>query len=119
MVAGWWWPLAAWVEIIGGLLALLVLAESALITGFSAANLLEPAGGRDPARARVVLTGWAQIDRPALGLLLVAGAFAFIGFETTAAYGGGGAASRRAVGRSAYAAVVGDDRAVRPSRRGR
>jgi amino acid transporter len=93
------------VEITGGLLALLVLAETAVITGFSAANLLEPAGSGIPL-GTVVPTGWAQIDRPALGLLLVAGAFAFIGFETTAAYGEEVRRPRRAVGRSAYAAVA-------------
>src|SRR5258708_5864710 len=53
-----WWQvaLACWalvallgivrVEVAGWLLAVLVLAETVVITGFSAANVLHPAGGR-------------------------------------------------------------------------
>jgi amino acid transporter len=111
-----WWTVAAVagavvaacglfrVEITGGILALFVLAEAAVIIGFSAANLLEPAG--DITLETVLPTDWSQVDRPALGLLLVAAAFAFAGFETTAAYGEEAIRPRRAVGRSAYAAVM-------------
>jgi amino acid transporter len=116
MTAPWWTVAAAAgvvvaacglfrVEIAGGVLALLVLAEAAVITGFSAANLLEPAAGAVTLDT-IVPADWAGIDRPALGLLLAAAAFAFVGFETTAAYGEEAIRPRRAVGRSAYASVV-------------
>jgi amino acid transporter len=112
-----WWTVAAacWlvvalcgivrVEVVGGLLALMVVAEVAVLTGFGAANLLDPAAGRltvdtlDPAP----LSG---VDRPVLGLLLIAGALAFAGFETTAAYGEEARGRRRALSRSAYGSMA-------------
>ena len=111
-----WWMVAAgcWavvalcgllrVDIAGGLLAVVVLAEAAVITGFAAANLLEPGAGAITWRT-VVPTGWAGIDRPALGLLLVAVAFAFVGFETTAAYGEEARRPRRSITRATFLAV--------------
>jgi amino acid transporter len=106
-----WWAVAAgcWllvallgavrVELVGGLLAALVLAEVAVLAGFGAADLLDPAGHRitlDPLDP----TPLAGIDRPALGLLLVVAALAFVGFETTAAYGEEARGPRRALARS-------------------
>jgi amino acid transporter len=111
-----WWMVAAgcWavvalcgllrVHITGGVLAVVVLAEAAVITGFAAANLLEPGGGAITWRT-VVPTDWAGIDRPALGLLLVAVAFAFVGFETTAAYGEEARRPRRSITRATALAV--------------
>lgn len=91
------------VDITGGLLAVVVLAEAAVITGFAAANLLEP--GDAITWRTVVPTDWAGIDRPALGLLLVMVAFAFVGFETTAAYGEEARRPRRSVTRATAIAV--------------
>jgi amino acid transporter len=111
-----WWMVAAgcWavvalcgllrVDLTGGLLAVVVLAEAAVITGFAAANLLEPGGGAITWRT-VVPTDWAGIDRPALGLLLVAAAFAFVGFETAAAYGEEVRRPRRSITRATALAV--------------
>lgn len=111
-----WWMVAAgcWlvvtlcgllrVELVGALLALIVLAEVAVIAGFGAANLLEPADGRVTTDT-LVPTG--IVDRPALGLLLVVAAFGFAGFETTAAYGEEAARPRRSVARAAVLAVLG------------
>ena len=53
----------------------------------------------------MVPTDWAGIDRPALGLLLVAVAFAFVGFETTAAYGEEARRPRRSITRATLLAV--------------
>lgn len=112
-----WWMVAAgcWavvalcglvrVDITGGLLAVVVLAEAAVLTGFAAANLLEPGGGAITWRTAVP-TDWAGIDRPALGLLLVAVALTFVGFETTAAYGEEVRRPRRSITR-AIVLVVG------------
>jgi amino acid transporter len=112
-----WWMVAAgcWavvalcgllrVDITGGLLAVVVIAEAAVITGFAAANLLEPGGGAITWRT-VVPTDWAGIDRPALGLLLVTAAFAFVGFETAAAYGEESRRPRRSITRATALAVV-------------
>jgi amino acid transporter len=116
-VTAQWWMVAAgcWlvvalcgvvrVEVAGGLLALLVLAEVAVLTGFGAANLLEPAAGRitwdtlEPTRS-------AAIDRPVLGLLLVVGALTFIGVETAAAYGEEARGPRRTLPRAIYVSVA-------------
>jgi amino acid transporter len=109
-----WWAVAAagWLLVtIGGLLpvrlavavpAVLVPAQIALITGFAAANVLSPAPGR-PALDMLLP---APVDRPALGLLLVAAALTFIGFETTAAYAGETARPRRSIARATTLAVV-------------
>ena len=110
MVAAGWWAVVALcgllqVQIAGGLLALVVLAESVAIAGFGAANLLEPAGGR-VTWDTFVLPDLAAGDRPALGLLLVVAAFAFIGFETTAAYAEETIRPRRSIARAAGLAVL-------------
>ena len=96
-----WWQVAAacWllvavlgfvrVAAVGWLLAVAVLAETAVIAGFSAANILEPANDR----ITVSIPHLSQLDRPATGLLLVLAALSFIGFETALGYG---SASRRA-----------------------
>ena len=112
-----WWAVAAacWlvvaacgllrVEFVAALLSLLVLGEVAVLAGFGAADLLDPAGGRitadtlDPAPL-------AALDRPALGLLLVIAALAFVGFETTAVYGEEARGPRRAIGRATWWAVA-------------
>jgi amino acid transporter len=112
-----WWMVAAgcWfvvaitgllrIEVAGGILAVLVLAEIAVLAGFELADLLDPAGHRitwgslDPAAV-------IRADRPALGLLLVVAVLAFVGFETTAAYGEEARGARRALPRSTYAVVT-------------
>lgn len=112
-----WWAVAAgcWlvvtlagltrIEVAGGILAVLVLAEIAVLAGFELADLLDPAGHR---------IGWAsldaarliRVDRPGLGLLLVVAVLAFVGFETTVAYGEEARGPRRALPRSTYAVVA-------------
>jgi amino acid transporter len=114
-VDGWsglslpWWQVAVgcWlvvalggtirVEIIGGLLALAVLAEVAVVVGYSAANLIG-----DP----IVPAGPTDTDRPTLGLLLAVGMLAFVGFETTGAYAEESIRPRRQTGQAGYAAVI-------------
>ena len=112
-----WWQvaLACWalvavlgivrVEVAGWLLAVLVLAETVVIIGFSAANVLHPAGGRITVDT-LVPTGVPDADRPALGLLLIGATLAFVGFETTAAYGEEVRRPRRAIVRATYLAVL-------------
>jgi amino acid transporter len=111
-----WWTVAAgcWavvavfgfvrVEFAGGLLAVLVLAEVAVLAGYDAANLLDPAGGR--LWATLDPTPLPAVDRPALGLLLVMAALAFVGFETTAAYGEEARGPRRALSHATYVSVA-------------
>ncbi|WP_233624364.1 APC family permease [Actinoplanes sp. ATCC 53533] len=72
-------PAAAW------LVAVLVLAELVVIIGYGAANVLDPAGG-GITWAALSPASLADLPRPMLGLLLVGGALAFVGFETTAIY---------------------------------
>ena len=109
-VAGACWLIVALcgllrVEIVAALLSLLVLSEVAVLAGFGAADLLGPAGGRitsdtlDP-------TPLSGLDRPALGLLLVVAALAFVGVETAAAYGEEARGPRRALSRATYWAVA-------------
>ncbi|MCA2214415.1 APC family permease [Jidongwangia harbinensis] len=110
-----WWLVAAicWlvvavcgtarVDVVAGLLGLLVLVELAVIGGVAVASLLHPSDGRITWAGMVPPGGPA--DRPALGLLLVAAAFAFVGFEATAAFGEEAIRPRRS-GRSTYAVVL-------------
>lgn len=93
------------VEIIGGLMALLVLTQTAVIAGFAAVNVIEPAGGGLTA-GTVLPAGPAAIDRPALGLLLAAGMLGFVGFETAGTYAEEAMRPRRDPGHAAYTAVV-------------
>ncbi|HEY7273740.1 MAG TPA: APC family permease [Actinoplanes sp.] len=112
-----WWTvaLACWlvvavcglarVEVVGGFLALLVIAEVAVLTGFAAADLFHPA----PAgiiTAPFDVTALTGADRPVLGLLLVTAALAFVGFETFATYGEELRRPRRALSRAAYGVVA-------------
>ena len=112
-----WWtvPAACWllvvpagllrVEVTGGLFALVVLAEIAVIAGFAAVNLLEPAGRR-LTDAAILPADPGAIDRPALGLLLAVAALAFVGFESTGTYAEETMRPRRDAGRAAYATVL-------------
>ena len=89
-----WWAaaLACWavvalcgimrIQVTAWLLAVLVLAEVVVIAGYSAANALDPDGGR---LSRAAL-GLSLPDRTTLGVLLVTGVLTFIGFEIAAAY---------------------------------
>jgi amino acid transporter len=111
-----WWTVAAgcWlivtlggllrVELVGAVLALVVLAEVAVIAGFGAANLIEPAGDRI---STDTLVPAGPVDRPALGLLLVVTAFGFVGFETAAAYAEEASRPRRSVARAAALSIAG------------
>jgi amino acid transporter len=112
-----WWTVAAgcWlvvtlcgllrVDVAAGALVPVVLAEAALIAGFGAAGVLEPA--RDGFTWDALLPGDpAAIDRSALGLVLVLAAFAFIGFETAAAYAGDTVRPRRSITRATFLAVI-------------
>lgn len=92
------------VELAGAVLALVVLAQVAVIAGFGAANLIDPADGRITTDT-LVPTG--IVDRPAVGLLLVVAAFGFVGFETTAAYAEEAGRPRRSVARATHLSVLG------------
>ena len=112
-----WWQVAAagWflvaiagtvrVVVLGVLLALAVIAEAAVISGFAAANVIHPAGDH-LTRASILPAHPSGIDRPVLGLLLAVGALAFVGFETTGAYAEETTRPRRDAGRATYAVVV-------------
>ncbi|HET6530334.1 MAG TPA: APC family permease [Actinoplanes sp.] len=110
-----WWAVAAgcWllvslggllrVDIAAGALVPVVLAEAAVVTGFAAAGLLEPA---QAGFTWAALLPGDPVDRSALGLLLVLAAFAFIGFETTAVYARDTGRPRRSITRATLLAVV-------------
>ncbi|GAA0554887.1 APC family permease [Paractinoplanes ferrugineus] len=111
--APWWlvaaicWSLVALlsnirIEVASGLLALLVLAELAVVAGFATANVLKPATGHLDADA--ILPSGA-VDRPALGLLLAVGVLAFVGFETAGTYAEETMRPRREAGYAAYASI--------------
>lgn len=86
------------VRVAAALVGLVVLAE-AVVVGWRTSVHLRAAG----------LPGWSvwqpDVSRPELGVLLLAGALAFVGFETVAAYG---SEARRAgaVPRAAYGSIV-------------
>ncbi|GAA0472879.1 amino acid permease [Paractinoplanes deccanensis] len=109
-----WWMVAAgcWlvitlcgtirVEVSSGLIALLVLAEGAVVTGFAVANAIDPvAGGRTA--ATIAPSG---VDMPVLGLLLAVALLAFAGFETSGAYAEEAIRPRRDPGNAAYGTVL-------------
>ncbi|MEV6600202.1 APC family permease [Actinoplanes sp. NPDC051346] len=112
-----WWMVAAacWAvvavcgmlrpEVTAGLLAVPVVAGIVLIGGYAVANLLDPDGGR-VAWGALHPVQLGEVSRPVLGLLLVVGAFAFVGFETAAAYADDVRHPRRATARAAVWSVV-------------
>ncbi|MCM4079507.1 APC family permease [Paractinoplanes hotanensis] len=109
MVAAGCWLLVALcgtirVEIVGGLIALIVLAEIAVAAGFATANVLDPGDGGITVGS--ILPPGPGIDRSALGLLLAVGVLAFVGFETTGAYAEESIRPRRDSGLAAYATVT-------------
>ncbi|MGX6606678.1 APC family permease [Micromonosporaceae bacterium Da 78-11] len=110
MVAAVCWALVAVcgtmrIEVTSGLIALLVLGEAAVTAGFAAANVLDPADGRITVGS-VLPADPMAIDRPALGLLLVVGMLAFVGFETTGTYAEEAFRPRREVRSATYTTVV-------------
>jgi amino acid transporter len=112
-----WWAVAAacWflvaiagtirVAVLGVLLALVVIAEAAVLSGFAAANVIHPAGD-GVTRSSILPEHPSAIDRPVLGLLLAFGALAFVGFETAGAYAEETTRPRRDAGRATYAVVI-------------
>jgi amino acid transporter len=109
-----WWVVAAacWflvaiagtvrVVALGALLAVVVVAEAAVLSGFAAADVIHPAG--DHLTRAAILP--SSVDRPVLGLLLAFGALAFVGFETTGVYAEETTRPRRDAGRATYAVVI-------------
>jgi amino acid transporter len=87
------------VEITSGLLALVVLAEAAVVLGYATANVIEPADG-------ITFPLASTVNQPLLGLLLVICALTFAGFETTGTYAEESIRPRRDPGRATYAAVI-------------
>ena len=86
----WWqialaaWALVAvlgmlWIDVNGKVLALLLVAETAVILLFDTVNLLHPAGGGIPWSA-LSLTNAAE---PEFGAVLVLAVLGFVGFEAT------------------------------------
>ena len=107
-----WWQAApiCWVLVglagllrfrtVSRLLAVLVLAEIAVIITLITLALLNPTAGHTFATADLL----PHLDRPALGLLLATTVVTFVGFEVAAAFAV--EAPRRAVTRATYAAVL-------------
>nr|WP_296063572.1 APC family permease [uncultured Actinoplanes sp.] len=87
-------------EVTSGLLALVVLAQAAVVAGYAAANVIDPAADGMTAALPV------EIDRPVPAMLLVIGALTFIGFETTGAYAEESFRPRRGPGHAAYASIL-------------
>ncbi|WP_262384794.1 APC family permease [Actinoplanes teichomyceticus] len=112
-----WWAVAAgcWalvaccgtlrVEFAAGVIALLSVAQAAVLTGLAAANVLRPAGDRIEIGS-VLPTDPARVDRPLLGLLLVVAVLAFVGIETAGAYAEESHDPRRTTGRAARVATL-------------
>ncbi|GGQ69057.1 APC family permease [Couchioplanes azureus] len=113
-----WWAVAAacWVVVAlcglllspaatARLLAVPVSGGIVLVAGYAVANLLDPGGGR---------VSWAalhpghlgEVSRPVLGLLLVVGAFAFVGFETAVTHAADVRRPRSTTARAAVASVL-------------
>jgi amino acid transporter len=92
------------IPLVAGLLLVVVVAEAAVLAGLAAANLIHPAGHLT--RASILPASFSAIDRPVLGLLLVFGALAFVGFETTGTYAEETRRPRRDAGLSTYAVIV-------------
>lgn len=113
-VSAEWWLVAAgcWLvvavcgtvraEVAGGLIALLVLVEVAVVAGFATANVLDPGGGQLAAASVLPST----VDMPVLGLLLAVAMLAFAGFETSGAYAEEAIRPRRDPGAAAYVIVA-------------
>ncbi|MBB4738624.1 amino acid transporter [Actinoplanes octamycinicus] len=111
LVAGAGWLLVSLggilrVEFAAGVIALLTVAETAVLAGLAAANVLRPAGGGPIPTGTYLITDPARIDRPLLGLLLAVAVLAFAGFETTATYAEEARDPRRTPGRAARGAVL-------------
>lgn len=96
ITAAWWvvalccWAVVAGcgllrISVAAWLVAVLVLAEIVMIIGYGAATVLD-VGTDGITWAALSPASLADVSRPALGLLLVGGALAFVGFETTAVY---------------------------------
>ncbi|GAB2612426.1 hypothetical protein Aab01nite_68210 [Paractinoplanes abujensis] len=112
-----WWMVAAacWFlvalcgpirsEVGSGLIALLVLAQVAVAAGFTAANLIDPAGG-GLTRATILPADPGHLDTTTLGLLLAVALLAFAGFETTGPYAEESIRPRRDPGLATYAVVA-------------
>jgi amino acid transporter len=112
-----WWAVAlgCWLIVAGcgavrvtvavGLLFVLVAAEAVVLLGYSAADLLRPAGGR-LSWATLAPANLAQVPRPVLGLLLVVVALTFVGFETAFGYAEEARVPRRSIAHAAYLATL-------------
>ncbi|MEU7903967.1 APC family permease [Actinoplanes sp. NPDC049118] len=87
------------------LLTVLVPAQAAVILGYSLADVAQPAGGR-LTWAALAPANLSGLPRPALGILLVLVALAFVGFETTAAYAEEARCRRRAIARATCLSIV-------------
>ncbi|BCJ44037.1 hypothetical protein GCM10010168_68400 [Actinoplanes ianthinogenes] len=117
VTAPWWlvaaagWLLVALggilrIEVAAGVVALLTAAETAVLAGLAAANVLRPAGGGPIPAGTYLPADPARIDRPLLGLLLAVAVLAFVGFETTATYAEEARDPRRTTGRAVRVAIV-------------
>ncbi|GAA2892558.1 amino acid permease [Actinoplanes cyaneus] len=112
-----WWAVAAgcWavvalagtlrVEFAAAVIAVLAVAEAAVLTGLAGAFVVRPAGGRI-ATSTFLPGDLSAIDRPLLGLLLAVVVLAFAGFETTAVCSEEGRDPHRTAGRAARIAIL-------------
>ncbi|WIM96916.1 APC family permease [Actinoplanes oblitus] len=111
LVAGAGWLLVTLggllrVEFAAGVIALLTVAETAVLAGLAAAGVLRPAGGAPIRTGTYLITDPARLDRSLLGLLLAVAVLAFVGFETAATYAEETRDPRRTAGRAARGAVL-------------
>jgi amino acid transporter len=110
LVAGAGWALVTLggllrIEFAAGVIALLTVAEVAVLVGLAAAGVLRPAGDRIDS-ATYLITDPGRIDRPMLGLLLAVAVLAFAGFESTATYAEETRDPHRTAGRAVRGALV-------------
>jgi amino acid transporter len=114
---GWdlpWWIIAgaAWaivavlgvrrIDVNGRILAVLMVAEIAIIVIFSAADLLHPAGGR----ITVDTLAPANLAGPGLGALLVLAVLGFVGFENSVVFSEESRNRDRTVATATYTSIV-------------
>jgi amino acid transporter len=93
------------VEVNGRVLAVLLLAEVAVITVFSAANLLEPANGHVSflplSPAALMAGGFAG-----LGVALAIGILGSVGFESTVVFSEETKDPKRTIARATYSSII-------------
>lgn len=111
--APWWMiALAAWalvaflgvqrVDVNGGVLALLLIAEVVIILVFDAGDLLNPAGGQ----VTITTLSPAELFVPGFGAILALAVLAFVGFESAVVFSEEAKDPRRTVRLATYVSLA-------------